>query len=120
MRVALVSPYSYGYPGGVARHVEALADELRARGLDTTLLAPHDPDDRLTRLLHGGRPPQRRPRPADLVPLGRTVAVRENGARSNLGCTLEGIGRLSRELRRGRFDVVHSSGHSTPTRRAAS
>ena len=107
MRVALVSPYSYGYPGGVARHVEALADELRARGLDTTLLAPHDPDDRLTRLLHGGRPPQRRPRPADFVPLGRTVAVRANGARSNLGCTLEGIGRLSGELRRGRFDVVH-------------
>ena len=85
MRVALVSPYSYGYPGGVARHVEALADELRAGGLDAPLLAPHDPDDRLTRLLHGGRPPQRRTEPADLVPLGRTVAVRANGAGCRLG-----------------------------------
>ena len=27
MRVGLVSPYSYTYPGGVGRHVEALAGE---------------------------------------------------------------------------------------------
>ncbi len=28
MRVGLISPYSYTYPGGVGRHVEALAEEL--------------------------------------------------------------------------------------------
>ncbi len=32
MRVALVSPYSWTYPGGVTRHIEALAAELHRRG----------------------------------------------------------------------------------------
>ena len=30
MRIALVSPYSWSYPGGVTRHIEALAEH----GLD--------------------------------------------------------------------------------------
>ena len=30
MRTALVSPYSWTYPGGVTRHIEALAAELLA------------------------------------------------------------------------------------------
>jgi len=30
MRIALVSPYSWTYPGGVTRHIEALAEELIA------------------------------------------------------------------------------------------
>ena len=49
MRIALVSPYSYTYPGGVGRHVEALAEELLREGHDVRLLAPYDPDDRLAR-----------------------------------------------------------------------
>ena len=44
VRVALVSPYSYTYPGGVGRHVEALAQELQGLGHDVRLLAPYDPD----------------------------------------------------------------------------
>ena len=32
MRVGLVSPYSFTYPGGVGRHVEALAEELIRQG----------------------------------------------------------------------------------------
>ena len=33
MRIALVSPYSWTYPGGVTRHIEALAERLhRSRG----------------------------------------------------------------------------------------
>src|SRR5205814_1127535 len=45
VRVGLVSPYSYTYPGGVGRHVEALADELIREGHDVRLLAepPHQP-----------------------------------------------------------------------------
>ena len=33
MRVAIVSPYSWTYAGGVNRHVEALAEALLKRGL---------------------------------------------------------------------------------------
>ena len=40
MRVALVSPYSWTYPGGVTRHIEALADALLAKGHDVRVLTP--------------------------------------------------------------------------------
>ena len=32
VRIALLSPYSWTYPGGVTRHIDALAAELAARG----------------------------------------------------------------------------------------
>ena len=63
MRLALVSPYSYTYPGGVGRHVEALAKELLEQGHDVRLLAPYDPDDRISRAMHRGAPPQPRALP---------------------------------------------------------
>ena len=107
MRVGLVSPYSYTYPGGVGRHVEALAEELLDQGHDVRLLAPYDPDDRLARVTHRGAKPDRRPLPDYLVPLGRTVGIPSNGAVSNLSVSPEAVGVLRRELRGGGYDVVH-------------
>ena len=108
MRVALVSPYSYTYPGGVGRHVEALAQELMGLGHEVRLLAPYDPDDRLARVLHRGASPQPRPLPDYLIPLGRTFGLPMNGAVTNLSGPLgETIGVLGRELRSGNYDVVH-------------
>ena len=43
MRIALVSPYSWSYPGGVTRHIEALAEQYLAAGHDVRVLAPYDP-----------------------------------------------------------------------------
>ena len=51
MRVALVSPYSWTYPGGVTRHIEALAEQLMATGHDVRVLAPYDPEDRFAAFL---------------------------------------------------------------------
>ena len=73
MRIALVSPYSWTYPGGVTRHVEALPASCSAAGHDVRVLAPFDPDDRRAALLHRGARPQARERPDWLVPLGRTL-----------------------------------------------
>ena len=107
MRVALVSPYSYTYPGGVGRHVEALATELSAQGHEVRLLAPHDPDDRLARVLHRGAAPERRPVPDYMIPLGRTVGLPANGAVSNLSAFPESVATLGKELRNGGYDIVH-------------
>ena len=108
VRVALVSPYSYTYPGGVGRHVEALAQELIGVGHEVRLLAPYDPDDRLARVLHRGASPQPRPLPDYVIPLGRTFGLPMNGAVTNLTGPLgETIGVLGRELRSGNYDVVH-------------
>jgi phosphatidyl-myo-inositol alpha-mannosyltransferase len=107
MRVALVSPYSYTYPGGVGRHVEALATELFAQGHEIRLLAPYDPDDRLARTMHRGAAPERRPLPDYVIPLGRTMGIPMNGAVSNLAVFPESVAILGRELRNGGYDVVH-------------
>ena len=107
MRVALVSPYSWTYPGGVTRHIEALATELLAASHDVRVLAPFDEDVRRTALLHRGARPQARPRPDWLISLGPTLGWPTNGAVSNLAHTPYAISTLRRELRAGRFDVVH-------------
>ena len=107
MRVALVSPYSYTYPGGVGRHVEALAQELMELGHEVRLLAPYDPDDRIARVTHRGARPQRRPLPDHVVPMGRTLGLPMNGAVSNLATFPKSVGLLGRELRHGGYDVVH-------------
>ena len=70
MRIALVSPYSWTYPGGVTRHVGALAEHLIAAGHDARILAPFDPDDARSRRMHRGVAPEAREAPAHLVALG--------------------------------------------------
>ncbi|HEY3018963.1 MAG TPA: lysylphosphatidylglycerol synthase domain-containing protein [Solirubrobacteraceae bacterium] len=107
MRIALVSPYSWTYPGGVTRHIEALADQFLAAGHDVCVLAPYDPDDRLSARLHRGARPQARPLPGHLVPLGRTVGIPANGAVSNISLTPYAVTTMRRELRAFAPDVIH-------------
>ena len=107
MRIALLSPYSWTYPGGVTRHIEALASELAASGHEPRILAPFDPDDSLSRRLHRGARPQARELPEDFVSLGRTVGVSANGAVSNMALTPHAVFAMRRELRDGGYDVLH-------------
>jgi len=107
MRIALVSPYSWTYPGGVTRHIEALSERFLADGHDVRVLAPFDPDTRLSAVLHRGAMPQPRSAPDYLVPLGRSVGFKANGAVSNLSITPHGVLAMQRELRTGGYDVVH-------------
>jgi phosphatidyl-myo-inositol alpha-mannosyltransferase len=107
VRIALVSPYSWTYPGGVTRHIEALADELRAVGHEARILAPFDPDDALARRMHRGARPQPMPLPDRVVALGRTAGFPANGAISNLAPTVDSVIALWRELQTGGYDLVH-------------
>ncbi len=106
MRIALVSPYSWTYQGGVNRHVEALAEQFIARGDHVRVLAPWDPPGRISSRLHRSQP-ELRDAPDYLVPLGRTIGYGANGAVSNLSSFPEGPIALRRELRAGNYDVVH-------------
>ena len=107
MRIALLSPYSWTYPGGVTRHVQALATELQASGHDARILAPYDPDDEVSRRLHRGARPQTLAPPDDFVALGRTAGFPANGAVSNLAPFPRSVWALREELRSGRYDVLH-------------
>jgi phosphatidylinositol alpha-mannosyltransferase len=107
MRIALVSPYSWTYPGGVTRHIQALAESFIAAGHDVQVLAPYDPVDLRSTVLHRGAGPQPLEAPDYLVSLGRTVGFKANGSVSNLTITPYGVAALHRELRSGGYDVVH-------------
>ncbi len=115
VRIALLSPYSWTYPGGVTRHIEALARELTEAGHEPRILAPFDPDDALSRRLHRGARPQARPMPEDFVALGRTVGLPANGAVSNMALTPHAVFALRRELHSGRYDVLHIHEPVVPT-----
>src|SRR5919197_2253608 len=101
MRVALVSPYSWTYPGGVTRHIEALATQLDRGGHDVRVFSPTDPPTRRTRFFHRGARPQPRELPEWLVPPGGTVGWPSNGAVSNLAMHAHAVNTLRRELRDG-------------------
>lgn len=107
VRIALLCPYSWTYPGGVTRHIEALANELIVSGHDVRILAPFDPDDRLSRHLHRGAKPEPRQAPEHLVSLGRTLGIEANGAVSNLSLFPDAVSKLRNELRDGGYDVIH-------------
>src|SRR4051794_3765926 len=115
MRIALVSPYSWTYPGGVTRHIEALAERFRLEGHVVRVFSPYDPADRLSARLHRGARPEPREAPDWLVPLGRTIGVESNGAVSNLAPTPYALTTLRKELRAMRPDVIHVHEPPAPT-----
>ena len=117
MRIALVSPYSWTYPGGVTRHIEALAEQLLRTGQDVDVLAPFDPDDRLSVRMHAGARPEARAVPDYLIPLGRTVGLPANGAVSNIAVTANPVLRARRALEQAATTSSTStsrSGRSSP------
>jgi phosphatidyl-myo-inositol alpha-mannosyltransferase len=107
MRIAIVSPYSWSYPGGVTRHIEALAERFIEDGHYVRVLAPFDPADRVSTVLHRGAAPQPVTAPDYLVSLGRTLGFKVNGAVSNVSITPYGVATMHKELRTGGYDVVH-------------
>ncbi len=107
MRIALVSPYSWTYPGGVTRHIEALAEEFSGEGHHVRVLTPADPPGTRSARLHRGHHAQERELPDYVVPLGRTVGLPANGAVSNVMVTPGGVAAMRHELRHGAYDVVH-------------
>jgi phosphatidylinositol alpha-mannosyltransferase len=91
----------------VTRHIDALAHEFLEEGHHVRVLAPFDPADRAAAVLHRGARPQPVSAPDYLIPLGRTVGFKANGAVSNLALTPYSLQVLHRELRTGGYDVVH-------------
>ena len=78
MRIALVSPYSWTYPGGVTRHIEALARHYLDDGHYVRVLAPFDPPDVAATVMHRGATPQDLVVPEFVIPIGRTVGIKAN------------------------------------------
>ncbi|BBL79938.1 GDP-mannose-dependent alpha-(1-2)-phosphatidylinositol mannosyltransferase [Rubrobacter xylanophilus] len=106
MRVCLVSPYSWSFPGGVLEHVDALACQLERRGHEVRVLAPNDPLDLRTRLLHP-RLGRHHPPPERVVPVGRSLPFPANGSLANIAFSPRVWGTVRRAVKALRPDVIH-------------
>ena len=97
MKVAMVSPYDFAWPGGVNAHVTQLSAELRRRGHEVTVIAPGT-----TVPL-----PERCKAPGSFIPMGRTVPLSAGGSTARVTLSWWLWPRIRRLMDRERFDLVH-------------
>lgn len=95
MKVALVSPYDYQYPGGVTEHVRNLADKLLLRGHEVHVIAPSS--------VGQGDVPQG----PVIHRVGRSVPIPANGSVARITLPLRGYLQVKSLLAFQGFDIVH-------------
>jgi phosphatidyl-myo-inositol alpha-mannosyltransferase len=100
MRIGMVCPYSFDVPGGVQSHVLQLAEVMRSRGQDVSVLAPSSPHVKL---------------PEYVVSAGRAVPIPYNGSVARLQFSPAVHGRVRRWLADGDFDVLHLHEPNAPS-----
>ncbi|HZQ32262.1 MAG TPA: glycosyltransferase family 4 protein [Mycobacterium sp.] len=100
MRIGMVCPYSFDVPGGVQSHVLQLADVMRARGHDVSVLAPSSPHVTL---------------PDYVVSGGKAVPIPYNGSVARLRFGPATHRKVKRWLMQGQFDVLHLHEPNAPS-----
>src|ERR671939_974439 len=80
VKLALVSPYDFAYPGGVTEHVAHLAEQFRARGHEVHIVAPSSDDE--AEPLGGGDVA------AQVHRIGRVVSIPANGSVARITLSL--------------------------------
>ncbi len=94
MKIALVSPYDWSYPGGVRSHIENLAQTLRQHGHTVRILTPASGA--------GAREVE-----FGVYKLGWTASLHFNGSVARVGITPAISRQLRRLLAREAFDIIH-------------
>ena len=94
MKLALVSPYDFTWPGGVTTHISQLAHQFTRQGHDVKILAPHSPSNRISE-------------ESGFVPLGRSVPIPSGGSIARLSFSVWLHHKIRDTLSRERFDIVH-------------
>ena len=94
MKIAMVSPYDFTWPGGVTAHVTQLARALGRSGHEVQVLAPHSPS--------------RECPDADLlVPLGRSVPLPSGGSIARVSLSWWLYPKVRALLQREQYDIIH-------------
>ena len=94
MKIAMVSPYDFTWPGGVTAHVSQLAQELCNRGHQVKVLAPHSPSRQCFEA-------------ESFVPLGRSVPVPSGGSIARVSLSWWLYPRVREILEEECFDLIH-------------
>lgn len=94
MKIALVTPYDWSYPGGVREHVRHLSEQLKLMGQDVRILAPASRNK--------GQDLEE-----NVYKMGWTTPLPINGSLARISLNPY-LGRMVRAvLQRERFDVIH-------------
>ncbi len=93
MKIALVSPYDFAYPGGVANHIVSLERYLTRLGHDVRVIAPASKEVRFD----GNR----------FIPIGTPRAMPASGSIARVTVSFWLDGNVNRVLQAENFDVVH-------------
>ena len=93
MKVALVSPYDYPYPGGVTEHVQHLEREYTQRGHVVKIIAPSSANQDV--LDH------------NVYKVGGIVAFQGSGSSVRITLSPRAYRRVKSILTDEQFDVVH-------------
>jgi phosphatidyl-myo-inositol alpha-mannosyltransferase len=102
MRIGMVCPYSFDVPGGVQSHVLQLAEVMRARGHQVSVLAPTSPGRHVAL-------------PDYVVSGGRAVPIPYNGSVARLRFGPATHRKIKRWLADGEFDVLHLHEPNAPS-----
>lgn len=95
MKIGLVSPYDYAYPGGVMAHIYHLKHGLEKYGHQVKIIAP----------LSG--PPPNYSSNTGLIPLGRSVPVPTGGSTARISLSVWLRPKIKELLKQEAFDVIH-------------
>jgi phosphatidylinositol alpha-mannosyltransferase len=93
MKIALVSPYDFAYPGGVVNHITALERCFTEMGHQVKVIAPVSRaasvfDDRF-------------------IPIGRPRAIPTNGSIARITVSIRLAARIKQVLAEEHFDIIH-------------
>ncbi len=100
MRIGMVCPYSFDVPGGVQSHVLQLAEVMRARGHEVSVLAPVSPQASL---------------PDYVVSAGKAVPIPYNRSVARLRFGPATHRKVKKWLAEGDFDVLHLHEPNAPS-----
>ncbi len=94
MKIALVSPYDWNYPGGVRNHILNLSEQFIQMGHDVSILAPGSgKKDTLSE--------------SHIYNIGRTIPLHFNGSIAHVTFIPDLTWGVRRILQREHFDVIH-------------
>ncbi|MFH1383269.1 MAG: glycosyltransferase family 4 protein [Chloroflexota bacterium] len=93
MKIALVSPYDFAYPGGVANHIAALEERLTQMGHDVRVIAP------VSRAVSvfGDR----------FIPIGKPRPLPSSGSIVRISLSVRLASTIKEVLAKEKFDIVH-------------
>jgi phosphatidylinositol alpha-mannosyltransferase len=97
VKVGLVCPYDWSFPGGVRTHIAGLARELRSRRIDVEIMAPAT-----------------KPEP-DVFVVGSTIGVPSNGSTARISFSRSAAARIEERLAAGDIDLLHLHEPLTPS-----